>query len=132
MEYTKDDVPVGYYRYNDGQLVHVMERLGKRVVSFINKDMPIPVSSLPDTAIFTKSPIDSNLEISPEEIQGREEELTAYLLEELTGNLQLTTTRGDKSLCISRQDGKKRFYFLLDIKLDSIEVEEEEEVLNRR
>ena len=49
MEYSKDDVPNGFYSFqkpgceNHKPIVHVMEIGGQRVVSFINKDYPIPL-----------------------------------------------------------------------------------------
>ncbi len=130
MEYTADEVPFGYYRYyknNDaGPIVHVLERSGKKVVSFINKSLPVLVKDLPKDARFVKSSIDPSLEVSPEEIQGREQELCAYVMEVLSDNA-LVVTRVENQLCVSRKEGQRKFYFNLDIQLESIEINDEEE-----
>lgn len=129
-EYTAEEVPFGYYRYckntDKGPIVHVLDRNGRKMVSFINKDLPIPINNVPSDVKFVRSKPDLNLEISPEEIEGREQELCAYLMEVLNENA-LNVTRGDKQLCVSRQDGTKRFFFNVDIQLDSIEINDEEE-----
>lgn len=107
----------------------VMEIGGKRVVSFINRDYPLPLKEIPPEIKFAQSPISSNFDITPEEIQGREEELAAYLLEYLQEDPNLRTTRGDKTLCVSRLGTNgKRHYFLLNITLDAIESTVEDEV----
>lgn len=131
MEYTADEVPCGYYRYckgdsNTGPIVRVLERMGHKMVSFINKDLPVNIKAVPSDMKFVRSKADVNLEISPEEIQGREEELSAYLMEVMNENA-LNVTRSDKQLCISRKDGKKLFYFNINIELDCIEINDEEE-----
>ncbi len=135
MEWTKDTVPNGFYRFEkpgcNGHrpVVHVMEIGGKRVVSFINRDYPLPLKEIPPEIKFAQSPISSNFDVPPEEIQGREEELAAYLLEYLQEDPNLRTTRGDKTLCVSRLGTNgKRHYFLLNITLDAIESTVEDEV----
>lgn len=127
MEYTKDDVPNGFYSLqkpgNDFKpVVHVMEIGGRRVVSFINKDYPTPLKEIPPEVKLVQSPIVSNFDMPPEEIVGREQELAAYLLEYLQEDSNLQTTRGEGQLCVSRLGSNgKRFYFILNIALEAIE-----------
>lgn len=127
MECSKDNVRNGFYQFvkpgcDYKPIVHVMEIGGQRVVSFINKDFPTPLKDIPAEARFVQSPIVSNLDVSPEEIVGREAELTAYLLETLSEDKNLRTTRGDTQLCVSRlASNGKRLYFILNVALESIE-----------
>jgi len=134
MQHNKETVPNGYYTWNkpgvDGHkpIVHVMEVAGQRVVSFINRDFPTPLKDVPAEIAFTQSPINSNFDVPPEEIKGREEELMAYLLESLCDDPNLRVSRDDKSLCISRlnANGMKRFFFTLKPSLDAVETIEAE------
>lgn len=126
MEYTPDNVPNGYYLYklkdNDSYcpVVRVMERDNRRVVSFINREYPIPLKDIPETSRFHKSEAyESNLGLTPEEVQGREEEMTAYLLESLVLDINLFA-RGKTQLCVSRKEGDKQYSFILDVKLDTV------------
>jgi len=103
-----------------------MEVGGRRVVSFINRDYPTPLKEIPNDIHFSQASIDNNLDVPPEEITGREQELMAYLLEYLSEDPNLRVTRGDTALCISRLgNGGKRFFFTLNPVLDAIETPDE-------
>ena len=126
MNYDKDNVPNGFYTWEKPgssyrPIVHVMEVGGRRVVSFINRDYPTPLKEVPGEIGFSQAPINSNFDIPPEEITGREQELITYLLELLSEDPNLLTTRSDTTLCISRLGNGKRFYFNLQVTLDAIE-----------
>lgn len=128
--YTTDNVPNGYFNYqNNGHsaIVRVMEIAGKRMVSFMNKDLPVLLRNMPEEAKFAVSPVEEGFKLSPEEIKGRQEELAAYLLEELENNPNLLITRGDGKLYISRADGDKRYHFVLNIGLNMVETKFEDD-----
>jgi hypothetical protein len=146
MQYNAPNVPNGYYTYHlphweNKELARVFEVDGERFVDFINMDSPRRLNSFPANGIFESSEPTDNLNLSPEEIKGRVQELTKHIKEltkhikELLGGLRNLTgircTCDEKTLCVSVPDKLnvslptktlgRRFYFLLDVKLESIE-----------
>lgn len=126
MKYDKNNVPNGYYRLDNAgkeSIVRVMDIAGKRVVSFINMDNPVPLNEIAPDVKFTKS-TKAELGLTPEERTGREQEMLAYLLESLTEDRNLQVTRSDKGLYISRMDKNKRYFFNFSAVMDAVGEDE--------
>jgi hypothetical protein len=121
-EYNRDDVPDGFYLMGE-KLVRVMEQDGMRVVNYLDKDTPVPLHIIRKEVKFVSSPVNSpvaDFGLNKEEVDGREQEMTAKLLEVLAKHPSFRVSRGEKIICLSELDGDKRFYFLLKVGLDAV------------
>ena len=120
-KFTAKTVPNGFFKYSKGgQVVRVFQRNGIQLVSFIDRDYPVNIKDIPGDAVFTASAPHPEFGITPEEIEGREQELSALLVEEFGTNAILNLTRENK-LCVSREENGKRFHFVLNVKMEAVE-----------